>query len=381
MKLIVTGNGAIAHAVKLCKPKVIAAYPITPQTEIVETLAKFVANGELDAEYIEVESEHSALSACIGAQVTGVRTFTATSSQGLALMHEMLFITSGLRLPIVMAIANRALSAPINIWCDHSDSLAQRDSGWLQFYVENCQEALDTVIQAYRICEDKKVLLPAMVCIDGFVLSHISEPIDIPSQEEVDNFLPDYKPLYKLDPEKPITAGSFSFPNSYMEFKKQQADAMENSKEVIEKVNNEFEKKFGRRYDLIETYKLNNAKTVIIAMGSVCGTIKEVIDKLKGVGLIRIRSFRPFPKEELIKACEGLKNIAVVDRAYSYGFSGILYQEIKACLEDLSTKPKISDFIMGLGGRDIRIEDIEFAIKNAQRERIFWVNVFGGRNI
>jgi pyruvate ferredoxin oxidoreductase alpha subunit len=378
-----SGSDAAAIAAKLCKPKVIGIYPITPQTRIAERLASFIANGELDAEVIEVESEHSALSACIGAQATGVRTFTATSSQGLALMHEMLFIASGLRLPIVMAVANRALSAPINIWGDHSDSIAQRDSGWIQLYVESPQEILDTTIQVYKIAESSDVLLPAMVCLDGFTLSHVFEPVDFPSQEEIDKFLPPYKPPYLLDPARPITAGPVGFPDSYMEFKKQQEDAMLLALKKIKEVNKEFAKRWDRSYGdgLIKTFNLEKAEIGIIAMGSICGTIKEVIKRSKKVGLIRLRSFRPFPKREILKACKPLKSIAVIDRAYSFGSAGPLYQEVKVCLFEAREKPRVSNFIMGLGGRDIRPQDIKFAIKNASKEKIFWVNVFGGKNV
>lgn len=381
MKLLISGNEACAIGAKLCRPKVIAVYPITPSTHVPEKLSEMIANGELKAGMIKVESEHSALSACIGAQATGVRTFTATASQGLALMHEVLFNASGLRLPIVMGVANRSLSAPINIWGDQSDALAERDSSWLQFYCESAQEILDTVIQAYKISENHDVLLPSMVCFDGFTLSHVSEVVDVPEQSDVDEFLGDYVPFYKFDIEKPITVGSLAFPNTFMEFKKQQQEAMINAKKIIQVVNKEFSKKFGRSYGngLIETYKIEDAEKCLIGMGSLCSTAKEVVDELRKknekIGIIRVRSFRPFPNEEIKDICKEMKAIAVVDRAFSYGNTGVLYNEVKSCLYDLKERMKISNFIMGLGGRDIKKEDIEFSIKNADKNETFWINI------
>ncbi len=373
---VIECSQAIAEAVKLCKPGVIAAYPITPQTHIVERLADFVADGLLNAEYINVESEHSAMSACIGAQATGVRTFTATNSQGLALMSEMLFITSGLRLPVVMAITNRAMSAPINIWGDHSDSVAQRDSGWIQLYCESSQEAYDTIIQAYRISE--KVLLPSMVCVDGFTLSHVWEPVELLNQKEADSFLPKYNPKYKLDPSKPITMGPIVMPDSYMFFKKQQHDAAIKAIDVIKNTNAQFAKKFGRSYGngLIETYKLEGANKAIVAMGSACGTARCVIDELrkkgKKVGLIKIKCFRPFPSDEITKACSKLKGIAVIDRNISIGNAGALFTEIKAALRNQQFK--INDFIAGLGGRDITQDMLIKALsKIGQHREVDWL--------
>ncbi len=351
MKKIQECSKAVAEAVKLCRPKVIAAYPITPQTHIVEALADLVGNKELDAEYINVESEHSALSACVGAQATGIRTFTATCSQGLALMHEILFVASGLRLPIVMAVANRALSAPISIWNDHSDSIAARDSGWIQLYVESSQEAFDTIIQAYKIAE--KCLLPVMVCLDGYILSHLYEPIDNLTQQEVNKFLPEYNPKIKLDPKNPMTIGAIADPNYYMEFKKEQHDAMLNSIKVIEQVNDEFKKEFKRSYGngLIETYNIK-AKKLFVAMGSVCGTIKELVDRNKEYGLIKIKCFRPFPEEELKKIIKN-KELIVVDKDISFGNEGALAIEIKTISGD------VKGVIAGLGGRDITIDGLK----------------------
>lgn len=367
---------AIAEAVRLCKPGVIAAYPITPQTHIVERVADFVNDGLLDAEYVNVESEHSAMSACVGAQATGARTFTATNSQGLALMSEVLFIASGMRLPIVMAIANRAMSAPINIWGDHSDSIAQRDSGWIQLYCESSQEAYDAIIQAYKISE--KVLLPSMVCVDGFTLSHVWEPVEMLSQKEVDSFLPKYSPKHKLDPVKPITMGPIGMPDSYMFFKKQQHEAMLKSLNVIKETNSLFSKKFKRRYGdgLIETYRMENADHALVAMGSVCGTARCVIDELrkkrKKVGLIKIKCFRPFPSGDIVKACSKLKGLAVIDKDISVGNGGALFTEIKAALHN--HKIKINNFIAGLGGRDVTKKMLVKALsKIGQPREVDWL--------
>lgn len=370
---------AVAEAVKLCKPVVVPAYPITPQTHIVERIADFVYDGEMDSELIDVESEHSALSAAIGAQAIGVRTFTATASQGLALMHEILFVASGMRLPIVMAIANRALSAPINIWNDHQDSIAARDSGWIQFYVESSQEALDTTIMAYKIAENKKILTPAMVCLDGFTLSHVYEPVDIPSQPEVDKFLPAYSPLYKLDPKKPISMGPIGYPNSFQYFKEDQHKAMQAAIPIIKAVNQEFKKELGRSYGngLIEEYQLKGAEYAITAMGTVCGTARVVVDELrkKGikVGLLKIKTFRPFPEEEIINATKNLKAIAVIDRNISLGQQGALFTEIKAIVD---SKIMINSFVTGLGGKDITPEMLKKAIDKTikvKKEIIEWL--------
>ena len=352
MKKIIAASEAIALGVKLCKPKVIPIYPITPQTIIVEKLADYVYNGELNAELIDLESEHSAISACLGAEATGVRTFTATASQGLALMHEILFVVSGMRLPVVMAVANRALSAPINIWNDHQDSISARDSGWMQFYVESAQEALDTVIMAYKIAE--KTLTPAMVCLDGYTLSHVYEPVDVPSQKQVDSFLPAYKPKFKLDPNNPLTMGPIAPPNIYMEIKKQQHDAISKAIPDIVKVNSEFKKIFNRKYGdgLIETYKLEDADYAVVAMGTIVGTIRTVVDELrkkgKKVGLIKLKTFRPFPEERIKKAISNLKGLAIIDRDISTGYTGAVFSEIRGLVNI-----PVHSFIAGLGGRDV----------------------------
>lgn len=370
---VISGSDAAAISAKLCDPKVVSAYPATPQTIIVERLAEMVNNGEMDAEMVRSESEHSAMSVQLGAQATGVRTFGATCSQGLALMHEMLHVVSGLRLPCVMAVANRALSAPINIWNDHSDTMAARDTGWLQLHCENNQEVFDTVIQAYRVAEDESVQLPVMVCLDGFVLTHLYESVDVPTQAQVDSFLPSYKPTYQLDPKKPITIGPIAAPNSYMEFKHQQQEAMQESLKVIKRVSSDFSKSFGRAYGngAIEQYRVKDADVVIVAMGSVCGTVRNFVDNHKGVGLLKVKSFRPFPGEDVCKALEGVKKVAVIDRAVSFGNEGPLFTEVKAACNNKN----INDFIAGLGGRPISVEDVEFVFKRAGENKNYWVNV------
>jgi len=366
-KKVIEASMAVAIAAKLCKPEVIAAYPITPQTHIVERIADFIHDGEMETELIDVESEHSAISACLGAQATGSRTFTATASQGLALMHEILFVTSGMRLPVVMAVANRALSAPINIWGDHSDSMASRDSGWMQFYVESAQEAMDRIIIAYKIAENKNILLPAMICLDGFTLSHVYEPVDIPEQKEVDKFLPQYSPLYKLDSKKPVSMGPIGYPNSFMEFKHQQHEAMINALEIIKKTHQEFSNNFNRSYGngLIEEFMLKDADFAVIAMGTITATARHVVEELrkkgKKVGLIKIKTFRPFPEKDIIKSAENLKAIAVLDRNISFGQHGTLFSEIKSVLHHKNII--VNSFICGLGGRDVTPNHIKTAFE------------------
>ncbi len=354
---VISANRAIAEAVKMCKPEVVPVFPITPQTTISEYLAQFVADGDLRAEYIMVESEHSSISAAVGASGAGVRTFTATSSQGLALMHEILFVAAGMRTPIVMGNANRALSAPLSIWNDQQDSISERDTGWMQFFAENAQEAMDFVIQAYKISEDHEVLLPSMVCVDGFILTHTVEPVDIPSQEDVDKFLPPYEPISYLDPKDPMSLGTFTDPDYYMEARHDMEVAMEGAKDIIRRVNKEFEEVFGRKYNLVEKYKTEDAEIILVAMGSICGTIKTVIDRLreKGekVGLLKVISYRPFPQEDIYEAVKGARRIAVLDKNISFGIGGVLFNEIKAKMD-----VDASGFILGLGGREVSPDDI-----------------------
>ncbi len=386
MKVMIRGNESIAYAFKLARVKVIPAYPITPSTLVPEKISEFIANGEMDAQFITVESEHSAISAAIGASSHGVRVGTATASQGLALMHEVLFIASGMRLPIVMGIGNRALSAPINIWCDHQDMIAQRDTGWMQFYAESNQEGLDLGIMAYKIAEDERILLPAMVGIDAFVLTHTVEPVELPEQKDVDDFLGEFVPHYvTLDPEKPATLGSFGFPEHYMEFKYEQWIAMERAKKVIDEVFQEFEGRFGRKYKKVYPEFMEDADIVLVTMGSMSSTTREFVRRLrekgKKVGLLKLTVFRPFPKEELRALLKDVPIVAVMERNISFGFGGAVYAELAATFANESKKPKIIDFIIGLGGRDITFNTLEKVVEIAERamkedvDEVNWIDV------
>ncbi len=386
MKAMIRGNESIAYAFKLARVKVIPAYPITPSTLVPEKISEFLANGEMDAEFVPVESEHSAISAAIGASAHGVRVGTATASQGLALMHEVLFIASGMRLPIVMGIGNRALSAPINIWCDHQDMMSQRDTGWMQFYAESNQEGLDLGIMAFKIAEDERILLPAMVGIDAFVLTHTVEPVDIPEQKDVDDFLGEFVPHYvTLDPEKPATLGSFGFPEYFMEFKYGQWIAMERAKKVIDEVFEEFHNKFGRKYSKVTPEFLEDADIVLVTMGSMTSTTREFVKKLrkegKKVGLLKLTTFRPFPKEELRALLKDVPVVAVVERNISFGFGGAVYAELAATFANESKKPKIIDFIVGLGGRDITFKTLNEVVGIAEKalkedvDEVNWIDV------
>ncbi len=368
MRTVIHGSRAVAEAAKLCDVDVVPAYPITPQTHIVEDLAKMIANGELDAQYVKVESEHSAMSACIGASATGARTFTATASQGLALMHEMLFVASGMRLPIVMANANRALSAPLSIWNDQQDSIAERDSGWIQYYCETAQEALDTTVQAFKVSESREVSLPSMVCLDGFVLTHTIEPVDIPEKETIDEFLPPFEPEFRLDPENPVTMGAFADPSYYTEFRRQHEDGMAKAMKAIKKADSDYSKLTGRSYGVIEGYNLDNARIVLVTMGSLAGTIKGVLKSMNGeVGLLRIRTFRPFPKGEILEALSNAEVVSVLDKNISIGLGeGALFTELKALFQGRDDGHRALGFIVGLGGRDITSKDVEDIISRSK---------------
>ncbi|MCX7823897.1 MAG: pyruvate ferredoxin oxidoreductase [Syntrophobacterales bacterium] len=353
---------AAAEAVALIDVDVVAAYPITPQTHIVEHLSELVANGHLDAEFVPVESEHSAMSVCVGAAAAGARTFTSTSSQGYALMVEICYIASSMRLPIVMAVVNRALSAPISIWNDHSDMMLARDTGWIQTVAENGQEVVDLLIHAYRVAEDHRVLLPVMVNLDGFIVSHVIEPIELPSKEEVQKYLPPYKPLLKLDPKSPVTMGPVGVPEIYTEVKKAQDEAIKNSKKVILEAWEEFAKHFGRVYKPVETYRCEDAEIVILLMGSIAETAMRAIDTMrergKRVGLARLRLFRPFPVEELVSVLKPVKAVAVIDRALGFnGYTGPLCAEVKTVLFNHALTPYVWNYIAGLGGRDVTVEN------------------------
>jgi len=358
-----TGNEAMAEAMRQIDPDVVAAYPITPATEVVQIFAGFVADGLVKTEFVPVESEHSAMSACIGASAAGGRTMTGTSSQGLALMAEMLYIASGLRLPIVLADVNRALSSPINIHCDHSDTMMVKESGWVQIFSENAQEAYDNMVQAVKIAETSK--LPVVVTTDGFIISHGMERIEILPDEDVKKFVGEYKPEnYLLNIEKPITVGALDLTDYYFEHKRQQIEALKDSKSVVISVGKDFEAKTGRGYGFFEKYKLDDAEYAIVAMGSTAGTSKVVIDDLRAkglkVGLLKPRLFRPFPKDEIAQALKDLKAIAVMDRSDSMnGNEGPLCLEIKAALYDKGLNKILINYIYGLGGREIKIDDIE----------------------
>ncbi|HEX17526.1 MAG TPA: pyruvate ferredoxin oxidoreductase [Thermoplasmatales archaeon] len=388
MKMILKGNEAAAVAAKLAKPDVVAAYPITPSTDFPEKMSEFVANGELPhTQFLPVESEHSAMSACVGAAAAGARVCTATASQGLELMHEILFIASGMRLPIVLYNANRALSAPINIWCDHQDTISARDTGWIQFYAENNQEIFDLMLIAFRVAEDKRVLLPAMACIDAFVCTHTFEPVDVPSQEEVDDFLPPYKPEHvKLDPEDPWTLGPFGVPEYYQEMRYAQHLAMKNAEKVIDEVFEEFERRFGRRYRKVMPYRTEDADVIFITIGSISGTAKEFVDRVreegKKVGAIKITVLRPFPSKEILPLIKNAKIVATLERNISMGYGGAVYADLAGALINEEKKPKLIDFILGLGGRDVTFKDMgeildicEKAMAGEKVERPVWIGV------
>ncbi|MGC9017971.1 MAG: transketolase C-terminal domain-containing protein [Caldimicrobium sp.] len=375
---------AVADAVAQCRVDVISAYPITPQTHIVEHLAELVNNGELDAEYIPVESEHAALSACIGAAATGARTFTSTSAQGLLFMYENLFIASAFRLPIVMVIANRSISAPISIWNDHSDVMTIRDSGWIQTFAENGQEAVDLVYHAYKVAE--KCLLPVAVNLDGFIVTHVVEPIEMPDQELVDKYLPPLKMKYKLDPKKPITMGAIGVPEIYTEAKKALDEALKASYKVIVQAWREFERLFGRKYQPVETYKMEDAEVGMIIMGSLAETAMNAVDEMrkkgKKVGLIRFRLWRPFPMQDFLKALGKVKALCVVDRAVSHcSTGGPVGIEVRSALYQSNKRPKVLNLIAGLSGRDVTVEDFmemfEMTYESISKKPKFSYQIYG----
>jgi pyruvate ferredoxin oxidoreductase alpha subunit len=380
------GDDAIAEAMRQINPDVVAAYPITPQTLIVEKFAEFVADGLVDTEMIHVESEHSAMSACIGAAAAGARAMTSTASQGLALMWEMLYIASSLRLPIVMAVTNRALNSNLNIHCDHSDAMGARDSGWIQLYSENAQEAYDNTIQAVKIAES--IYLPVMVCLDGFVVSHSLEPVEVLPDEAVKEFVGEFKPLYSLlDVDNPITVGPVDLPPYYMEHKRSQWEAINRAPAIVLEVGREFYKRFGRAYGFVEAYHLEDAEIILVAMGSSAGTVKAAIDVARSngskVGLLKIRMYRPFPWSTVRKLLCNAKAIGVMDRALSFnGEGGPLFTDIKAALYEAERHPKVINYIYGLGGRDITLRQIlniirqlEAVGRGEQVEPVQWVGL------
>jgi pyruvate ferredoxin oxidoreductase alpha subunit len=372
MMEIMEGSHAVAHAVKLSRPQVIAAYPITPQTHIVEALADMVADCHLDAEYITVESEFSALSACLGASAAGSRVYSATTSQGLALMFEVCYNVAGMRLPIVMTIVNRSLGAPLSIWNDQQDSISLRDSGWLQYYAQDNQEATDLHYIAYKVAEDHDILLPAFVCLDGFILSHTYEPVDMLTQEQVDSFLPAFSPYQRLDADDPISFGMYATPEYYMEFRYEVDQAMKRSMKAFSAAGKEFAELFGRDYSApVESYRLDDADTALVAMGSICGTAKDAVDEMrkKGrkVGLLNVRTFRPFPEEDLAKALSGVSRVAVLDKNISLGAKGAVALEVKDAL--YGSGIPVLDYIIALGGRDVRKKDIAAVVDMAEKNQ------------
>jgi len=382
MKKVITGNQAVAYGVILSRVDVISAYPITPQTTIVEELSELIASGRLKTKFLKVESEHSAMAALIGASTGGVRTFTATSSQGLAYMHEMLHWASGARLPIVLVNVNRALGAPWNIWGDQSDSVSQRDTGWIQLYCENNQEVLDTILQAYLIAET--VRLPVMVVLDAFVLSHTAEPVDIPGIEEVDSILPPFCPDYPIDTQEPKAYSGITTPDYFMEFRYKVQKAMEEVPKVARKVDDEFRAQFGRGYGAIERYGKEGAEVLLMTSGTVTSTSRMVVKKMveQGVSVsgIKVKRFRPFPTEEICETIQGAKKIAVIDRNLSVGVGGVFAQELRASLYSREEKPQVFGFISGLGGRDITPDLIEEAIRytmehDRPEEEILWLGL------
>jgi len=386
-RIVVSGNEAVAFAVKLVRVQVVAAYPITPQTTIVEKIAEFVEKGELKARFINVESEHSAMAACIGAAAGGARTFTATSSQGLLYMGEMVFWAGGARLPIVMAVVNRSIAPPWSIWCDHNDAFAVRDAGWIQFWAENAQEAMDMVIQAYRVAENEGVLLPAMVNLDGFYLSHAYEPVEVPEQQTVDRFLPEKTPApYWIDVDKPMSYGTIANPDYYMEFRWKMQRAMDEAARVIREVDEEWERLTGRNWGgLLEAYRCDDADVGIVLIGSWAGDAKEAVDRLRSrgvrAGVVRLRVTRPFPARELREAVEGMSAVAVVDRSLSPGLPSVLSAEVKSALFNAKRRPVVRSFIAGLGGRDVSPKDFEriaeSSLKEGEPAEVTWIGLRG----
>jgi pyruvate ferredoxin oxidoreductase alpha subunit len=370
----IEGSYAVAEVVAQCRPNVISAYPITPQTHIVEGLADIVGAGQLDAEFVNVESEFSAASVVLGASAAGARAYTATTSQGLLLMSEVIYCIAGMRLPIVLTCANRAISAPLSIWNDQQDSMAVRDAGWIQLHAEDNQEASDLHIQAFKIAE--QTFLPVMVCMDGFILTHAFEPVDIPEQKQVDDFLPAFKPRHIVDPRWPRGIGLFADPRFYMETRYILHRALEKSEETIKEVSSEFAKAFGRESGgFIKTYKLEKAEVVVVSMGSVVGTIKELIDQLeekgKKVGLLQICSYRPFPRKAVYKALKDKMNIVVLEKCISLGRGGILASDIRWSFPRAEKKDRnISSFVAGLGGRNISIDDLQYMVEKVEKEPV-----------
>ncbi len=381
-KKVISGNHAVSYGAMLSRVQVVSAYPITPQTQIVEMLSKLCGSGQLKAKFIKVESEHSAMAACIGASIAGTRAFTATSSQGLALMHELIHWAANARLPIVMADVNRAMGPGWSIWTDQNDSLSQRDTGWLQLYCESNQEVLDTVIQSFKIAE--KIYLPVMVVLDAFVLSHTSEPVDLPNIKLVDKYLPPFKPKIKLDLQDPHSFGGLTTPEHNFELKYKMQVAMAEGVRAAKKADQDFKKVFGRNYGIIEPYRCQEAEIILVTSGTITSTSRDVIDELRKkkqkIGLLKIRMFRPFPAQDVIKVLRRAKKVAVIDRNISYGVGGIFCQEIKAAFGNEKKQPSIFGFITGLGGRDVTPETIMEIVTHTKKNKypkqpIIWIGL------
>lgn len=358
---ILEGSQAVAEAVAMCRPKVVCAYPITPQTHIVEGLARIVADGRLDAGYVLADSEFTAASVVLGASAAGARAYTATSSQGLLLMTEVMFNIAGMRLPVVMTVANRAVSAPINIWNDQQDSMSLRDCGWIQLYAEDIQEACDLHVQAFAIAEELNI--PVMVCMDGFILTHATEPVDMFEPELVDAWLSPFEPKFYLTPKDPITLGSMAGPDAYMEIRVLLHQSMERAADTIESQAERFESAFGRRQGgLLDVYRAKDADVLLVSMGSLLGTMKDVVDELRdeghSVGIVKVRSVRPFPRTQLHDALSGAQVVGVIEKDISLGLEGILCSELRSAFCGATTTPNISSFVVGLGGRDVTKDDI-----------------------
>jgi pyruvate/2-oxoacid:ferredoxin oxidoreductase alpha subunit len=378
MRMFLTGNHAAAYGVRLARPQVVAAYPITPQSPIYEKLSEWDGQGVLGGRMMRVESEHSAMAACISASLTGVRTFTATASQGLALMHELLHFASGMRVPVVMVNVNRSLAGPWSFWSEQTDSLSQRDTGWLQFYVADNQEALDTVIQAFKISET--VFLPTMVVLEAFYISHFMEPVEVPDQRSIDEFLPAFEPAFRLDTNNPAAFCQVVTQSQYAKFRIQRHMAMEDALEVAEDVDKEYKQRFGRGYGLLECYRLKDAETVLVTAATIGSTAKVAIDALreegKKVGMVRIRLFRPFPKVKLIESLKHAKKIAVIDRNLSPGQEGVFCEELKSALYSRLNGIPVFGFVLGLGGTNVssshikKVFDITEKMRDAPLEPI-----------
>lgn len=379
MKQVITGNHTVSHAARVGRAQVVSAYPITPQTQVVEKISEFVAEGIMDAKFIKVESEHSAMVACIGAAAAGARTFTATSAQGLALMHEVLHWAANARLPVVLANINRAMGPPWTIWTDQIDSLSQRDTGWMQFYAESNQDILDSILISFKVAE--RVLLPAMVVLEAFFLSHTTEPVDFPEQEEADRFLPPRVATHTVDPEHPAAFGGLTGPDHYYELKYMEHNAMLEAKDVIVQTAQEYGDVTGRYYKMADPYRCEDAETVLVVSGGVASTVKDAVDEAraagKKLGSLKMWTFRPFPREDVRELLLGRKRVAVVDRNISFGQEGIFCTEVKASLYGQEGAPPVLGFIAGLGGRDIKVRDLLAIAEAAEKDDCPEFNWYG----